>query len=99
MGCVGHDPRVSGLVGHDPQTIAVGLRGMWPTTPVERGMWTTTPKKGHASRRVLAATGHTLSVTLIARRALSRPDGRGDLAEIGERDHPRPGLCAAGQLG
>jgi len=55
-------------VGHNPQTTAAGLRGMWPTTPVERGTWATTPTRGHASRRVLAATCHTVNMAWITRR-------------------------------
>src|SRR5580693_3678559 len=65
LGCVCHDPRVSGHVRHDPQTAAAGPRGMGATTPVLRGMCATTPTRGHASRRVLPATCHTVNVASI----------------------------------
>jgi hypothetical protein len=77
MGCVCHDPRPSGHVCHDPRTTAAGPRGMGATTPVLRGMGATTPKRGHASRRVLAAT--SVLATLI-RRCVSMTTSRGTRA-------------------
>src|ERR1700730_16104339 len=81
MGCVCHDPRLSRHVCHNPQTTAAGLRGMGATTPVYRGMCATTPKKGHAARRVLAATRHTATVASITRRRAEQAGRLGDLAK------------------
>src|SRR5580658_9490260 len=83
VGCVAHDPRVSGHVAHNPQTTAAGPRGTWPTTPILRGLWATTPKRwGHAARRVPAATGHTVNVASITRRRADRPGRLRDLTKM-----------------
>ena len=55
---------------------------MGATTPVYRGMCATTPKKGHASRRVLAATRHTATVASITRRRAEQAGRLGDLAKM-----------------
>jgi hypothetical protein len=97
MGRVGHDPRLSGHVCHHPQTTAAGSRGMGATTPVYRGMGATTPKQGHASRRVLAATRHTVNVASITRRRAEQPRRLGDLAKI-DLAIPMPYSCGSGVL-
>ena len=100
MGCVCHDPRLSGHVCHNPQTTAAGPQGMGATTPVYRGMCATTPKKGHASRRVLAATRHTATVASITRRRAEQAGRLGDLAvmdlSVTEWHSSVPALVRAG---
>jgi hypothetical protein len=46
-----------------------------PQPPVYRGTCATTPQRAHASRRVLAATCHTVNVALVLDRCSPRPDG------------------------
>lgn len=78
MGRVCHDPRLSGHGRHNPRKTAAGPRGMGATTPVYRGMGATTPKQGHAYRRVLAATRHTVNVASITRGRAERAGQLGD---------------------
>jgi hypothetical protein len=55
---------------------------MGATTPVYRGMCATTPEQGHASRRVLAATHHTVNMASITRWRAEQPRRLGDLAKM-----------------
>ena len=63
MGCVCHDPRLSGHGCHNPRTAAAGPRGMGATTPVYRGMCATTPKKGPRTGPRLPGACSQLRVT------------------------------------
>src|SRR5580693_8924234 len=91
LGCVCHDPRVSGHVRHDPQTAAAGPRGMGATTPVLRGMCATTPVlRGMGATTPTRATPPARARSYVPHRERSL-DHHGALVYQGT--HPHWTLC------